>query len=147
MTGECEVPYTGPYSKLGVWVRWERLKDDCEAFVGRTAHARADDGRHSHGRLRGRELPPFDRPMDEPRILRPRARRVPVPMVSGVQGQGDPRWLHADGGEPDRVNRLSPDIPMLRGGTVDEVANSIVWLLSDKASYVTGTFIDIAGGK
>jgi NAD(P)-dependent dehydrogenase (short-subunit alcohol dehydrogenase family) len=55
--------------------------------------------------------------------------------------------MHADGGEPDRVKRLSPQIPLKRSGTALEVANSIAWLLSDEASYVTGTFIDIAGGK
>lgn len=55
--------------------------------------------------------------------------------------------LHADGGDPGRVDRLAASIPMRRGGTADEVAQSIVWLLSDAASYVTGTFIDIAGGR
>lgn len=55
--------------------------------------------------------------------------------------------MHTDGGEPDRVSRLSPQIPLKRGGTTEEVANAIAWLLSDEASYVTGTFIDIAGGK
>lgn len=55
--------------------------------------------------------------------------------------------MHADGGEPDRVNRLAPQIPLQRGGTVCEVAQVIVWLLSDEASYVTGAFIDVAGGK
>lgn len=55
--------------------------------------------------------------------------------------------MHADGGEPNRVQRLSPQIPLKRGGTAEEVANSIAWLLSTEASYVTGTFIDIAGGK
>ena len=55
--------------------------------------------------------------------------------------------IHADGGEPDRVSRLSSQIPLKRGGTVQEVANAIVWLLSDEASYVTGSFVDIAGGK
>ncbi len=55
--------------------------------------------------------------------------------------------IHADGGEADRVNRLRPQIPMSRGGTAQEVADAIVWLLSDKASYVTGAFVDIAGGK
>ncbi len=55
--------------------------------------------------------------------------------------------MHADGGEPRRVQRLSPQIPLQRGGTPDEVANAICWLLSDEASYVTGSFIDIAGGK
>ncbi|MFN1619154.1 SDR family oxidoreductase [Vibrio rotiferianus] len=55
--------------------------------------------------------------------------------------------IHADGGEPNRVDRLSEKIPLKRGGTVDEVANAIVWLLSDEASYITGSFIDLAGGN
>jgi NAD(P)-dependent dehydrogenase (short-subunit alcohol dehydrogenase family) len=55
--------------------------------------------------------------------------------------------MHADGGEPNRVDRLSSQIPLQRGGTPDEVANAIVWLLSDEASYATGSFIDLAGGK
>lgn len=55
--------------------------------------------------------------------------------------------IHADGGEPDRVVRLSSNIPMKRGGQPEEVAQAIVWLLSDKASYVTGSHIDLAGGK
>ena len=55
--------------------------------------------------------------------------------------------IHSDGGEPNRVERLSPQIPMQRSGTPEEVANAIAWLLSDEASYVTGSFIDLAGGK
>lgn len=55
--------------------------------------------------------------------------------------------IHADGGDPQRVDRLSPQIPLRRGGTADEVANAIAWLLSGEASYVTGSFIDLAGGK
>lgn len=55
--------------------------------------------------------------------------------------------IHADGGEPDRVARLAPNIPMQRGGSADEVAQAILWLLSNDASYVTGSFIDIAGGR
>nr|WP_317986351.1 SDR family oxidoreductase [Halomonas aquamarina] len=55
--------------------------------------------------------------------------------------------MHADGGEPGRVARLAPQIPLKRGGTPEEVAQAIAWLLSDEASYVTGSFIDIAGGK
>lgn len=50
--------------------------------------------------------------------------------------------MHADGGEPDRVNRLIPQIPLQRG-----VPPDILWLLSDESSYITGSFIDIAGGK
>lgn len=55
--------------------------------------------------------------------------------------------MHADGGEPGRVKRLFSQIPMQRGGTPDEVASAIAWLLSDEASYITGSFIDVAGGK
>lgn len=55
--------------------------------------------------------------------------------------------MHAAGGEPNRVARLADSIPMRRGGTPDEVAHSIAWLLSDDASYITGTFIDVAGGR
>lgn len=55
--------------------------------------------------------------------------------------------MHAAGGEPGRVDRLADSIPMKRGGEPLEVANSIVWLLSDDASYVTGTFIEAAGGR
>ena len=55
--------------------------------------------------------------------------------------------MHKDGGEPGRVDRLAPQIPMQRGGTPEEVANAIAWLLSDAASYVTGSFIDLTGGK
>ena len=55
--------------------------------------------------------------------------------------------MHADGGEPDRVKRLESSIPMQRGGTAEEVANSIAWLLSEEASYITGSFIEAAGGR
>lgn len=55
--------------------------------------------------------------------------------------------MHADGGEPGRVDRLAPQVPMQRGGSAEEVANTIAWLLSDEASYVTGSFIDVAGGR
>lgn len=54
--------------------------------------------------------------------------------------------IHADGGEPQRVDRLASVIPLGRGGQAEEVAEAIVWLASDAASYVTGTFIDAAGG-
>ena len=67
--------------------------------------------------------------------------------VNGVRPGFIETDIHADGGEPDRVQRLSPQIPLQRGGTAEEVANAIAWLLSDEASYVTGSFIDIAGGK
>jgi len=55
--------------------------------------------------------------------------------------------MHKDGGEPDRVDRLKTSIPMKRGGNANEVAEAIHWLLSDKSSYSTGTFIDVSGGR
>ena len=55
--------------------------------------------------------------------------------------------MHADGGEPDRVDRLAPSLPLRRGGTPDEVAAAIAWLLSDEAAYATGTLLDLAGGR
>ena len=55
--------------------------------------------------------------------------------------------MHASGGEPNRVDRVKQFVPMKRGGTAEEVAAAILWLLSDEASYTTGGFIDIAGGK
>jgi NAD(P)-dependent dehydrogenase (short-subunit alcohol dehydrogenase family) len=55
--------------------------------------------------------------------------------------------MHASGGEPGRVDRIKDSLPMKRGGHPEEVANAIMWLLSGEASYVTGTFIDLAGGK
>jgi NAD(P)-dependent dehydrogenase (short-subunit alcohol dehydrogenase family) len=55
--------------------------------------------------------------------------------------------IHASGGEPARVGRLGPTVPMGRGGSAEEVAEAIVWLLSDKASYVTGSFIEVSGGR
>ena len=55
--------------------------------------------------------------------------------------------IHALGGEPGRVDRVKAVVPMQRGGQPIEVAHAILWLLSDEASYATGTFIDLAGGK
>jgi NAD(P)-dependent dehydrogenase (short-subunit alcohol dehydrogenase family) len=55
--------------------------------------------------------------------------------------------IHASGGEPGRVDRLGPTLPMQRGGHPIEVARAILWLLSEEASYSTGTFIDVAGGR
>lgn len=55
--------------------------------------------------------------------------------------------IHASGGEPDRVDRVKNSIPMKRGGQPEEVAQAILWLLSEQASYATGTFIDLAGGR
>lgn len=55
--------------------------------------------------------------------------------------------IHASGGEPGRVDRLKELIPMKRGGRAEEVAEAILWLASNKSSYTTGGFIDIAGGR
>ena len=55
--------------------------------------------------------------------------------------------MHASGGEPGRVDRLKAIVPMKRGGHAIEVAHAILWLLSDDASYTTGAFIDISGGR
>ena len=55
--------------------------------------------------------------------------------------------IHASGGEPGRVDRIKNHLPMKRGGDPEEVAAAIMWLLSDEASYATGTFIDLAGGR
>lgn len=54
--------------------------------------------------------------------------------------------MHADGGEPNRVDRLASKLPMQRGGQPSEVAEAIYWLASDKSSFATGNFIDLAGG-
>jgi len=66
--------------------------------------------------------------------------------VNGVRPGFIDTNMHADGGEPDRIDRLREHIPMRRGGEPAEVASAIAYLLSEDASYVTGTFIDIAGG-
>ena len=55
--------------------------------------------------------------------------------------------LHASGGQPDRVERLGPGLPTGRAGSADEVAAAIIWLASDEASYVTGSILDVAGGR
>jgi NAD(P)-dependent dehydrogenase (short-subunit alcohol dehydrogenase family) len=55
--------------------------------------------------------------------------------------------IHASGGIPDRVNQLKHQVPMQRGGTADEVAQAIVWLLSDAASYTTMSLMDVSGGR
>lgn len=55
--------------------------------------------------------------------------------------------MHASGGEPGRVDRVKDTIPMGRGGEPDEVARAILWLAGPEASFVTGTFLDVTGGK
>ncbi len=54
--------------------------------------------------------------------------------------------MHADGGEPERVERLKSKIPIQRGGQPIEVAEAIYWLASDKSSFATGNFLDLTGG-
>jgi NAD(P)-dependent dehydrogenase (short-subunit alcohol dehydrogenase family) len=67
--------------------------------------------------------------------------------VNGVRAGIIDTEIHASGGEPGRVRRLAPTLPMQRAGEAAEVARAIVWLLSDEASYTTGSFIDVAGGR
>lgn len=55
--------------------------------------------------------------------------------------------IHASGGEPDRVERVKSNVPMMRGGQPEEVAKAILWLLSDEASYTTGSILDVTGGR
>ena len=55
--------------------------------------------------------------------------------------------IHASGGEPDRAHRLAGNVPMKRVGSAEEIANAIVWLMSDDASYVTSAILDVSGGR
>ncbi len=55
--------------------------------------------------------------------------------------------MQDDTGMENRIARLAPNIPLGRGGTADEVAEAVLWLLSDKASYVTGTLFNVSGGR
>jgi NAD(P)-dependent dehydrogenase (short-subunit alcohol dehydrogenase family) len=55
--------------------------------------------------------------------------------------------IHASGGEPGRVERMKGSVPLGRGGLPEEVAHAILWLLSEEASFVTGAFIDVSGGR
>jgi NAD(P)-dependent dehydrogenase (short-subunit alcohol dehydrogenase family) len=55
--------------------------------------------------------------------------------------------IHASGGQPDRAHQLANQVPMQRPGTADEVAQAVVWLLSDAASYVTASNISVSGGR
>lgn len=55
--------------------------------------------------------------------------------------------IHALGGEPNRVERVKSSIPMQRGGQPEEVARAILWLLSEEASFTTGAFLDVSGGR
>ena len=55
--------------------------------------------------------------------------------------------IHASGGLPDRVRDLSPTIPMRRAGTADEVADAVLYLLGSQASYITGSILNVSGGR
>ena len=67
--------------------------------------------------------------------------------VNGVRPGFIYTEMHASGGEPNRVDRVKQFVPLRRGGTVDEVAHAILWLLSPEASFTTGSFIEVAGGR
>lgn len=53
----------------------------------------------------------------------------------------------AEGGQPGRADRIAPMVPMRRAGRPEEIAEAIAWLVSDNASYITGSFLDISGGR
>jgi NAD(P)-dependent dehydrogenase (short-subunit alcohol dehydrogenase family) len=55
--------------------------------------------------------------------------------------------IHASGGLPNRARDLAPLVPMQRAGTAAEVAEAIIWLLGENASYTTGTLLDVTGGR
>jgi NAD(P)-dependent dehydrogenase (short-subunit alcohol dehydrogenase family) len=55
--------------------------------------------------------------------------------------------IHASGGTPDRVRQIAPQLPMQRAGTSEEVAEAIVWLLSERSSYTTGSIVEVTGGR
>jgi len=67
--------------------------------------------------------------------------------VNGVRPGIIDTEIHASGGEPNRVAQMRDAVPMKREGSAEEVANAILWLMSDAASYVTGTTIDVTGGR
>ncbi|MEP3669746.1 MAG: SDR family oxidoreductase [Roseibium sp.] len=67
--------------------------------------------------------------------------------VNGVRPGIIDTEIHASGGLPERVGDLAPTLPMKRAGTADEVANAIIWLLPEDASYTTGAILDVSGGR
>ena len=67
--------------------------------------------------------------------------------VNGVRPGLIYTGMHASGGEPNRVDRLKDSLPLKRGGTPEEVAAAISWLVSGESSYTTGAFIEVSGGR
>jgi len=67
--------------------------------------------------------------------------------VNGVRPGVIDTEFHTTGGIPDRAHQLAPSVPLQRPGTAEEVANAALWLLSDEASYVTGTTLGVTGGR
>lgn len=67
--------------------------------------------------------------------------------VNGVRAGFIYTDIHASGGEPTRVDRVKVGVPLRRGGTAGEVANAVLWLLSDESAYTTGSFLEVAGGR
>ncbi|MCP4615326.1 MAG: SDR family oxidoreductase [Bradyrhizobium sp.] len=67
--------------------------------------------------------------------------------VAGIRPGLIDTEIHAAGGEPDRAHRLAHMVPMKRVGQAEEIANAIVWLISDEASYVTAATLDVSGGR
>jgi NAD(P)-dependent dehydrogenase (short-subunit alcohol dehydrogenase family) len=55
--------------------------------------------------------------------------------------------IHASGGQPNRAKELAPIVPMQRSGSAEEVANAVMWLLSDASSYTTASVVDVTGGR
>jgi NAD(P)-dependent dehydrogenase (short-subunit alcohol dehydrogenase family) len=67
--------------------------------------------------------------------------------VAGIRPGLIDTEIHASGGEPDRAHRLAHMVPMKRVGAAEEIANAIIWLISDDASYVTSAILDVTGGR
>jgi NAD(P)-dependent dehydrogenase (short-subunit alcohol dehydrogenase family) len=67
--------------------------------------------------------------------------------VAGIRPGLIDTEIHASGGEPDRAHRLAHMVPMKRVGAAEEIANAVMWLMSDDASYVTGATLDVSGGR
>ena len=67
--------------------------------------------------------------------------------VAGIRPGLIDTEIHAASGEPDRAHRLAPMVPMKRIGKAEEIADAVLWLMSDEASYVTGAILDVSGGR